>query len=29
MLAVYARSVGHASLERESVDGLERAVGDH
>lgn len=26
MLAIYARSVGHASLERESLAGLERAV---
>ena len=26
MLAVYARAVGHASLERESLAGLERAV---
>jgi hypothetical protein len=26
MLAVYARAVGHASLERESLAGLERAL---
>ena len=26
MLAIYARSVGHASLERESLGGLERAL---
>ncbi len=28
MLAIYARSVGHASLERESLAGLERALID-
>ena len=28
VLAIYARSVGHASLERESLAGLERALTD-